>query len=75
MQEENRGSISIIKACKLLRFPMSDVYYRRKEESKENKYLMERIEEIYDKDPVIGYGRMTEVLNRETGKRIEREAS
>jgi len=62
--------ISLRKAAKLLKVSRSTIYYKCKEESSENQRLMELIEEIYSKDPTIGFRRMKIQLERRIGKEI-----
>ena len=65
--------MSVKRACELLKVPRSRVYYWRKGESRENLELMKRIEEIYNKDPAMGYRRMKAMLEEVTGKVINKK--
>ena len=62
--------MSIRKGAKLLKVCRSVVYYKTKGESAKNQKLMELIEEIYSKDPTMGFRRMKIRLERLTGKKI-----
>ena len=61
------------KACELLGIARSSVYYKKKGEGEENIKLMNHIERIYSKDPTLGYRRMKVVLEKETGKPINKK--
>ena len=61
------------KACELLGIARSSVYYKKKGEREENIKLMNHIERIYSKDPTLGYRRMKVVLEKETGKPINKK--
>ena len=65
--------ISVKRACELLKVSRSTVYYKGKGERWENLELMKRMEEIYNKDPTIGYRRMKVVLEKATGKVINKK--
>ncbi|MCD6370622.1 MAG: hypothetical protein J7L63_03915 [Thermoplasmata archaeon] len=60
--------MNVKRACELLKVPRSRVYYKRKGESREDLELMKQIEEIYNKDPTIGYRRMKAMLEKVTRK-------
>jgi len=62
--------LSLSRACKLLKVSRSVVYYNARGEPEENLRLMEKIEEIYQEDPTLGYRRMAARLSREMGIKI-----
>ena len=62
--------MSLSRAAKLLKIPRSRVYYKPRGETKENVMLMDRIEELYSKDPTLGYRRMRAILEREDGIKV-----
>ena len=68
-KEIPRG-LSLKRACELLKVRRSRVCYKSKRETKENKKLIEKIEELYTKDPTLGYRRMKAMLEREMGVKI-----
>ena len=56
-----------------MQIPRSSIYYKKKDETEENKKIMEIIEEEYSKNPTHGYRRMTEILKKKTGKPINKK--
>jgi len=68
--KEVPAGLSLSRAAKLLRIPRSRVYYKPRGETEENIRLMSRIEELYSKDPTLGYGRMKAALKKEEGIKV-----
>lgn len=71
------SDISIVRQCELLDISRAGYYYEPKPESELNFYLMNRIDEIYTRQPYLGASKITDKLNRilekdVNHKRIER---
>ncbi len=71
MIEPQHQNISVVRQCRLLKFPRSSFYYQPKGETDENLKLMRLIDEQYMETPFFGSRRMREHLRR-LGHRIGR---
>ena len=56
-----------------MQIPRSSVYYKKKDETGENIKIMKIIKEKYNKDPTLGYRRMTAILRKKLNKSVNKK--
>ncbi|MCF6198307.1 MAG: IS3 family transposase, partial [Hyphomicrobiaceae bacterium] len=64
MIEPQHQEISVVRQCRLLKFPRSSFYFKAKGESAQNLELMRLIDKQYLETPFYGSRRMREHLRR-----------
>lgn len=75
--EENHPELSMRKQCKLLGVSRSSVYYKKVDESQEDRAIMHAMDKIYTEDPTLGTRKIVTILERDYGiqanrKRVQR---
>jgi len=71
MIEPRHPKVSVVRQCRLLKFPRSSFYFQPKGETQENLELMRLIDEQYMETPFFGSRRMRQHLRR-SGHRVGR---